>query len=262
MNQKAMIPVNQVLSTNDYSIFKTLEGNRHVNKLHVKRLKESFKDAYLLSPIIVNEKYEIIDGQHRFESAKQMNLPIHFILCKGYSLKEVQILNTHMKNWKKEDYLKAYCDLGSPEYLKFRDFMNMFPAFGLASCETILTNSLTGGNKSTSSVELKGVLNAGGSYAIKYFQEGDLFIPDFEKSIENAKKIMMIGEYFHGFNTTIFIRTMIGIFKIEHYSHSQLIERISANPDLLKTCHKVSECKLMIENIYNTRSRVKVSLRF
>ena len=76
-----MLVVNQVNSTNDYLKFKTLKGNRNVNKLHVRRLKESFKEAYLLSPIIVNQNFEIIDGQHRFEAAKSMELPINFIIC-------------------------------------------------------------------------------------------------------------------------------------------------------------------------------------
>ena len=48
--------VNQVNQTNDYEMFKTLDGNRNVNKLHVSRLKESFKTAYLLSPILINQR--------------------------------------------------------------------------------------------------------------------------------------------------------------------------------------------------------------
>ena len=259
---KVMLVVNQVNSTNDYQKFKTLKGNRQVNKLHVKRLIESFREAYLLSPIVVNQEYEIIDGQHRFEAAKELKLPINFIICNNYSLKEVQLLNTNMKNWKKEDYLNAYCDLKFPEYLKFRNFMKMFPEFGIASCETILTNSLSGGHKSTSLSELKGSLNESGSYAIRYFQEGDLYIPDYEKSIENAEKVMMIKPYYDGFNRPTFVRAMIGIFKIEIYSHSKLIERLAANPTALQHCANVTQYKLLIEDIYNFRSREKVSLRF
>jgi hypothetical protein len=94
--------------------------------LHVKRLKESFQKAYLLSPIIVNEKFEIIDGQHRFEAAKQIGVPINFLVAPKYGLKEVQMLNENMKNWKNEDYLNAYCDLKHPEYLKLTDDYRTF----------------------------------------------------------------------------------------------------------------------------------------
>lgn len=257
-----MLVVNQVNSTNDYSKFKNLQGNRHVNKLHVNRLKESFRKAYLLTPIVVNQDYEIIDGQHRYEAAKQMNLPINFIICNDYSLKEVQLLNTNMKNWKKEDYLKAYCDLNFPEYLKFELFMQMFPELGIASCETILTNRLSGGHASKSSKEYVNVTNESGSYAVRYFQEGDLSIPDFEKSIENAKKIMLIKPYYDGFFRPTFVRAMIGIFKIQNYSHSKMIEKLNSNPNALQHCTNVTQYKLLIEDIYNFRSREKITLRF
>lgn len=260
--KNTMKKVNQVFATTDYKKFRILKGNRSVNKLHVRRLKESFKESYLLSPIIVNENLEIIDGQHRFEAAKEMNLPVHFIICEDYSLKEVQLLNTNMKNWKKEDYLNAFCDLGYPEYLKFRQFMNEYPDFAISSAETILTDSLSGGYKNTRSKDLVNVINKNGSYSIKYFQEGDLVIPDYKKSTENAEKILMIKPYYDGFNRSVFVRAMVGIFKVEDYSHSKFLERLKANPSVLQHCSNVTQYKLLIEDIYNFRSRNKVSLRF
>jgi len=254
--------VNQVNETNDYSMFRTLEGNRHVNKLHVKRLKESFQKAYLLSPIIVNEKFEIIDGQHRFEAAKQIGVPINFLIAPNYGLKEVQMLNENMKNWKKEDYLNAYCDLKHPEYLKFRNFMRRFTEFGMAACETILTGKLNGGSSNSTDTEFKSETNISGSFAIRYFQEGELTIPNYELSVENAEKIMMIKPYYEGFNRPTFVRAMIGIFKIEYYNHAKFIERLNANPTSLQHCANVTQYKLMVEDIYNFRSREKVSLRF
>lgn len=252
--------VNQVNQTNDYSIFRTMEGNRNVNRLHVKRLKESFQKAYLISPIIVNEKFEIIDGQHRFEAAKQIGLPINFIIAPDYGLEEVQMLNENMKNWKKEDYLNAYCDLKNPEYLKFRNFMRRFPEFGVAVCETILTDRL--GRMNSSDRNLVSETNKKGAFAVRYFQEGDLKIPDYDKAVENAEKIMTIKPYYDGYNRPSFVRAMIGIFRIDYYDHARLLERLNANPTALQHCANVSQYRLMIEDVYNFRSRDKVSLRF
>lgn len=253
--------VTQVNSTNDYAKFKIMKGNRDVNKLHVKRLKESFNEKYLLSPIVVNENYEIIDGQHRFAAAKEMGLPVNFIVCNGYSLKEVQLLNTNMKNWRKEDYLNAYCDLGYPAYLKFREFMDNYPDFGLAAAEVLLTQKLTN-NRNTKSPEIKSESNKSGTYSVRYFQEGELEIPNYAISVEHAEMIMMVKPYYDGFNRALFIRAMIGIFKNDLYSHSKFIQRISSNPGVLQHCSNITQYKLMIEDIYNFRSREKVSLRF
>ena len=39
-----MKTVNQVMMTNDYDMFETIDGNREVNKIHLRRLKESIKE--------------------------------------------------------------------------------------------------------------------------------------------------------------------------------------------------------------------------
>lgn len=254
--------VNQVKMTNDYEMFKTLNGNRNVNKLHVNRLKQSFQKKYLLSPILINEKKEIIDGQHRFFAAKDLGLPVYFTTVEGYGLNEVQLLNTNMKNWGKKDYLQAYCDLKYPEYLKFRNFMRQFPLLGMQSCETLLTDLLGGGHISKTDRSGKHSDNESGSYAFRYFQEGELTIPDYERSVENAEKIMMIKPYYDGFNRSVFVRAMVGIFRLEYYDHSRLISRLATNPTALQHCANVTQYKLLLEDIYNFRSRDKVSLRF
>ena len=85
----------QVFQSNDYSKFTLLHGNRKVNPLHVKRLKQSFSKQYLISPIMVNENYKIIDGQHRFTAAREMGLVINYFIISGYGLNEIQMLNTN-----------------------------------------------------------------------------------------------------------------------------------------------------------------------
>jgi len=249
--------VSHVNSTNDYSIFDAIEGNRVVNQLHVERLKTSFAKSYLMSPILVNDKYQIIDGQHRFNAAKALNLPIHFIVANGYGLREVQTLNTNMKNWKKEDYLHAYCDLGYEEYLKMKQFMQDFPDFGIAVAEQLLTNTVNGTNN-RGTIKIQGKTRG----VLRHFQEGELRIPDLLLAYDNAEKIMMFKPYYDGFNRNVFVASMIGMFKHQNYNHSQMIQKVKNNPTALTHCSNVTQYKILIEEIYNFRSREKVSLRF
>ena len=69
-----------IQKSKDYNIFKTLTGNRELNISHKEKLKKSFKENYLISPIIINEKYEIIDGQHRFNAARELGYYVYYIL--------------------------------------------------------------------------------------------------------------------------------------------------------------------------------------
>jgi hypothetical protein len=96
----------QVQTTKDYYLFTPIDGNRNKNLLHLNRLKKSINENYLFTVIIVNENYQIIDGQHRFDVIKELNLPLHYIVCVGYGLKEVHILNQISKTWNADDYLK------------------------------------------------------------------------------------------------------------------------------------------------------------
>jgi hypothetical protein len=255
-----MKEVNQVFETTDYTLFKTMDGNRTLNPLHVARLKRSFSDRYLFSPVLVNSKMEIVDGQHRIMAAKELNLPIRFIKLNGYGLREVQILNTNMKNWKKEDYLNGYCDLGYPQYIKFRNFMKRYPDFGIASSECILLQ-LSG------TTPIRGDFDglrtpAGRAYGIKYFEEGNLVIPDFDKSCEIAEKILLFKPFYDGFNRRIFVSAMLGIIKVDGFNISELIAKLRLNPSGIQHCNNVTQYKLIIEGIYNYRRHDKVSLRY
>lgn len=245
---------NQVRTTNDYTRFRTLVGNRKPNDLHVKRLSNSFQKRYLFSPILINEKWQIIDGQHRFLAAKELNLPINYIIVEGYGLNEVQILNTNSANWKKEDYLKAYCDLGSKPYLEMKQFMNDYPDFGISVSEQLITNSVGGVNN-------RGHLDKGRG-RVKNFEEGRLTIPDIKKSYENAEKVMMFKPYYDGYNRSVFVAALIGIFQNENYNHAEMISKLSQQPSSLTHCTNVTQYKLLIEEIYNHRRRDKVNLRY
>ena len=254
--------INQVNQTTDYEKFKNLNGNRNVNTLHVRRLQESFAKSYLLSPILVNDNFEIIDGQHRFEAAKKSNLPINFISVSGYGLEEVQLLNTNMKNWKSVDYLQGFCDLKYPEYLRFRNFMRQFPHFSFMICDMLLTDSTNGSESGSARKELISNTNKAGYYTKNLFKEGALKIPNYELSIINAKKLMELRDFFEGYNRTVFVRAMIMLFKHDNFNFETFVSKLKLNPTALKPCVTVTDTKVLIEEIYNYRSQNKVSLRY
>jgi ParB-like chromosome segregation protein Spo0J len=64
----------KVMETMDYNLFSKFNGNRDVKILHVNRIAKSMTEQFLIKPIDVNEKYEVIDGQHRLEACKETGL--------------------------------------------------------------------------------------------------------------------------------------------------------------------------------------------
>lgn len=113
----------KVEKTHEYSKFKTMPHNREINPVHVTRLVKSMQDQLLCSPLIVNEKMQICDGQHRFHALQELKKPVQYIVVKGYGDKEVQRYNALQANWANKDFLRHYISKQKPVYLKIAAIM-------------------------------------------------------------------------------------------------------------------------------------------
>ncbi len=246
----------EVRETKDYSKFKLIGGNRRINLLHVRRLVESFKLNHLVSPIIINEKFEIIDGQHRLKASLETRSPVYYIVVPGYYIEEVQIYNVNQKNWTKMDYLKLYCDKGMPEYLKCREFMDKFPSFGIQPTERLLTFR---GSNNFRMIQINGE-KAGA----RDFEEGRLSIPDLKKSYTYAYRVLDFRSHYKNFNRGTFISALLAIFSNKNYRHGEMIKKLNSCPIDITDQPNISTYKLLLEDIFNWHRREdnKVSLRF
>jgi hypothetical protein len=242
---------NQVQTTTDYSRFKLMLGNRRIDQGNLARLIKSFKENYLFSPILVNQKMEIVDGQHRYFAAKSLGLPINYMQVKGYGIEQVQVLNTNSSNWDSKDYLQMYVDRGYDAYIKLKKFMEDFPEFGIKSALKIVTNG-EGEDAKVRALDPKR----------KDFQEGRLKIHNLSLAYENARKIMEYKVYFSAYTHLRFVSTMISLFKIKKFNNDTLLHKISLSPTSLVPCHNIEQYKDLLEKIYNHRTREKLNFRF
>ena len=120
-------PDGLIYMTSDYSIFKLLDGNRDVTSQRAKKIRSSIqKNGYILSPIAINEKYEIIDGQGRLEALRQLGLPVHFYFVPNAGLKECAALNAYSTTWTFKDYVKSYADMGNESYKRLQALLEEF----------------------------------------------------------------------------------------------------------------------------------------
>lgn len=248
-------PVNMVYITTNYDQFRILTDNRDVNTLHVKRLVDSFNERHLVCPIIVNEKMEVIDGQHRLQASKETGVPVYYIQVPGYGIKEVQRLNANQKNWTKLDFLEMYCAQGKRAYIDFKAFMEQFPDLSFQACERILTG-LAHGSRSTNM--------EGKSVHMKDFQEGKLVIPNPGLSFKNARKLMDFKEFYDGFSRGAFVSAVLPLFKSKNYDHKEMIYKLSVAPKKLSHCQNVPQYRMLLEDIYNWKRQKenKVSFRY
>jgi hypothetical protein len=242
-NQKTKPMVhNQIHTTTDYFLFKPLQGNRLKNTLHLSRLKKSMQEQYLFTAILINEEYEIIDGQHRFECIKELGLPLHYIICEGYGLNEVQVLNQNAKNWNTDDFMNGYCDLGKEDYLQYRDFKNKYP-FGHGECQAMLCG-----------------YNNGKAY--QQFIDGAFRIKNLQAAHNVASKICKLKSLYAGYTRRCFVYAMIALLKKPQFDYLHFEAKLKKQPTKLTDCATSKQYISLIEDIYNYRRRDKINLRY
>ena len=248
-----------VYKTKDHSIFKLMDDNRIVDDIHVRRLVNSFKQHYLIAPITVNENFEVIDGQHRLQACKETELPIYYIIIHGYSIKEVQVLNTHQKNWTKADFLKMFVSQGREAYVTFQKFLDDFPEIDFSGMERIITL------RQSQQLESRSITGKRQASA-KDFQEGRLKIPNIEKSYWIASRIMDFKPFYKGFRRGVFVSTLMGLFNSKLYNHKEMLYKLKVVPENMRLTdvNNIEHFKLQLENIYNWKraNSHKVSFKY
>ena len=231
----------QVKETKNYSMFTNIGGNRPLNELHLNRLKKSMQEELLISPIIVNEKHEVIDGQHRLRISSELKLPLRYIVAEGYGLNEVHRLNQNSKNWTMTEFIDGYADMGIKEYIYLKDFLDRTD-LNISSALALLSSD-TGKN-------------------INDIKNGTWKAVHQERAETIADWVNIIKQYHNGATRQVFVRALIKLYNNENFEFSHLIGKIALQPTSLVPCVNTEQYLTLLEDIYNYRSRNKVSLRF
>lgn len=113
--------IGQIYYTKNLKQFKVLEGNREVE--FDKKMYEQALEGYLI-PILVNEKNEVIDGQHRLYHAHLADTGIKYIVGNGLTKDDVIRVNINQRKWNLKDFIASYMHEGNEEYTKLFNHIN------------------------------------------------------------------------------------------------------------------------------------------
>ena len=241
--------IEEVKKTSDYAKFKVLNGNRPVKPAHLALLKESISEHGDLGiPVIVNEQFDIIDGQHRVKALEGLGLPIRYIMKKGFKINHVHVLNSNRKNWTMTEYMNCYAELGMVHYVRYKEFYMKYH-FPQSITLAIVQGVYRGGQP------VRGTVGTGP------FKSGSFVFKDPEEAEDRAEKIIMLKDIYYGYKKSLFVMAMLRLFKLKDYNHTefalklkQQIIKLSIEPN------NVNGYLRIFEDIYNyRRSGKKVS---
>ena len=94
------------------------------------------------------------------------------------------------------------------------------------------------------------------------FVDGTWVGKNFELANEWAEKLRLIKPYYSGYNKSIFVGTMITLFSNPIFDYSEFMHKIRIQRKALVDCANREQQRLLIEEIYNYKSRNKVNLRY
>ena len=99
----------RVLTTTDYDQFTFLKSNRAIDDNHVYKLVKLIKEeGHQKEPVIVNEKLEVISGQHRMRACAKLKMRVTYIIVPGLTIKDAREMNNSQKPWGFKDHLRCY----------------------------------------------------------------------------------------------------------------------------------------------------------
>lgn len=234
--------MSKIKSTNDYNRFKIFDGNRKLNHAHIKAMEATLSEKphlIPLNPILVNDKFEIIDGQHRFEAIKKLGLEIHYIVGDNLGLEDIQALNAASKNWTPTDFAKSYRDLGDKNYDIYLEFKRIYK-FN----HDILLNFLSLDKPMTTTV----------------FKRGLFRVTNKDKSVDLADKLSSLENFYSGYKRRSFALAFQRMWENPEYDHKQMLEKMEKYGHKLQDYALPNDYLRALEEIYNFRSRF--SIRF
>ena len=119
-----------VLTTTAYDQFTFLKSNRAIDENHVYKLVKLIKaDGHQKEPVIVNEKLEVISGQHRIKACEKLAMRVTYIIVPGLTIKDAREMNNSQKPWSFMDHLRCYGHSSHHNYQAYKQVASLLDEY-------------------------------------------------------------------------------------------------------------------------------------
>lgn len=204
-------PVRGVFFAESMKEFNKLLGNRPIDRKNVEDIKKNILTlGEYFSPIEINEKREVLDGQNSGLAFEELGRVIPYIVLPGKGLAYAMQINQQRKNWGPNHFIDSHIILGNENYSRYNILKE---EYGLP--HTALLEFLTGGVK-------KGMQ--------KNFKNGGFVLS--EEQFEEAKTRLDLYQRLRNENPFYgrlgFVRAWLKISTDKNYDHERFCVRFRA----------------------------------
>lgn len=226
--------ISNVRETTNYSQFKMLEENREITNKALNRINRSvMKDGWRNYPITVNEKMEIIEGQHTFLYAREHELPLRYIVQEGATKKDCQIMNSTKTKWTLNDYVHYFSKSGDLSFKYLELLLNRFKAIPKS---TVLTIAMRG--------DITDKIKEGTAKCdAKQYNEAVVKLTYIEELLPAINQV--------GGRRASFIDALMKAYDMEKVDRDRLFKTINRNCWSMSPASNMEQALGEIERIYN-----------
>ena len=241
--------IGEIYETYDYDNFYCLPDNRDVLSTRLNKLIASISERYVLNPILVNGKMQIIDGQGRYEARKHLGLPIHFIMDKTATSDDCRRMNKYNTKWTSLDFAKSHAKAKKKAY-------------------QLLLNACERTKLSIGKVLRLANHGSGSDDRVKMsaFERGDLKFTeeDFDTAIRVSQLVSEVVDalQFEGkLNDAFWVAAKV-MFETKGYSHEKMLKNCRSLRSTYAQMARLADQLVEFERIYNYRAAAKNKLYF
>ena len=231
---------NVIYFTKDYSMFKTVKGNRAIDKGHVARLKREIQKKDLNLPIFINENDEVVDGQHTLQARRELGKEVPYIRGPFEYEFDVSVMNENRKNWCITDYLQFHIENGKKEYQIVKSMIRQY------------------------SLPLECVLFlASGGYSVwrqtrTAFKNGKFKIATLQRCNEIGADLMYMKNHFNIKLTRAFVTAYAVCKEHPEFRWERFKTALKSKSALLLRGTNTEDFVRVFEKIYNGNAKLKV----
>lgn len=243
----------EVYRTTDYELFELFPTNREVKNYHVRRLMEAIERDNRLrdNPIKVTPDGEVLDGQHRLEAARRLEVPVYYtIVDRETAIEDIAEENALTKRWTRTDFMHHFRKMGRQHYQTLFDFMRDFPWLTTTSASALLRGYTV--NRRMSQWEREEFMS--GRFVVTAYE------PAYDMAEIMTDVIEIVPEDVGGdrdFQTAV---NQLYVTDESPIEHDEMLRKLSMASHLIRRQIDVESYMRMLEEIYNYHRRDTVRL--
>jgi len=238
----------QIKSTIDYSIFTPNPLQRVFTENKVKIIKQKmrangFPPSMAISVYLKGGKLIVNTGHHRLAAAKELSIPVLYIIENQWTPKQLVDEGVTTKPWDMLSAAQTFASEGNDDYKNLIYYADKGIPISMAA-------SMLHGEAAASGNAKELVMN--GTFQVNETTKINHFISMFEEfSVTNP-----------AIKSRSFIAAVSKCFYVTEFDLVTLRRRLKENPKMLEKTSSTDQMLKLIEDIYNFRSVRKIPLAF